>query len=162
MSVVRVSDTLTKRDLGDFSHITHIRPARDGSFLVTAQTRRGSDERGMPEFVGAQIWPDEGRVNEIWRFTTQEGVNSRTDYLPELMIGVSTSHTLGTRITDLHTGKVTRTINNSANYRPVMLSTSSREGGDWPRRLLIWGGVVLVGLFVVGIAVLIRRRRRIA
>lgn len=160
LSVVRVGEKLTKRDLGEFSHIAHIRPARDGSFLVTARSSRRSDEKGYwEELVGTRIRPDNERVEELWR-PGSEGVNERTDYLPESMIGVSTDFRLITTVTDLRTGKVTLTIDNSANARLEMTSTSF-VGHNRPIALLEeWTSVLAVLLSILVAVFLVRRVRR--
>ncbi len=144
LSVVRVGE-LTKQDLGTFAHVMHIRPARDGSFLVTARTKRYNEE-GRPEFVGTQIWTEDGRVKELWRFAREQGVNERTDYLPELMIGVSTDAYLVTTVTDLRTGKVLRTIDNSANARLEPMGPfcgTVPHDGSWS-----WGSAAIVAAVV--------------
>jgi WD40 repeat protein len=140
LSVVRIGEKLTKRDLGEFSHIAHIRPARDGSFLVTAEPPRRFD--GL--IVGSHIRPEEERVQELWRLPWEQGVNERTDFQPESMIGVSTDYRLITTVTDLRTGKVMLTIDNSANYVPYMISTShpGRIPPDWPAPWVIFVSIV--------------------
>lgn len=161
LSVIRLGNELTKYDLGEFSHIGHIRPAHDGSFLVSARTKRRDDERGHREFVGAQIWPDSRRVQEVWRFTMEQGVNELTDYSPERMIGVSTDVGLVTTITDLRTGKVTRTIDNGANYVPELISGSPH--GPRPEEAYepsLWVVLVFASIFVLLAGVVVWRVRR--
>jgi hypothetical protein len=157
LSVARVGDPLTRQDLGDFSHIGHIRPARDGSFLITARVVRR--EEFALRYVGVQVWPEGGRTQTFWEIDTHLGVSLRTDFSPRSMIGVSTDVGLVTRIVDLRTNKVSQVIDNGANYRPEILSTSSV--GVAPREgLPPWlGWVGGAGLIVLLGGILIWRRR---
>jgi hypothetical protein len=155
LSVVRTDEQLTKQDLGEFTDIGHIRPAGDGSFLVTARVGgRDSDAR----YVGVQVWPDGGRAQEVWRLGGHQGVNERTGYDPRPMIGVSTDFRLVTRVTDLRAGKTVTEIDNSANYRPEMLSSSSV--GVRPERLLLWVSGAVLGMLITGAMIWRRRRPR--
>jgi len=155
LSVVRTVDPSVKGDFGDFAHIGHIRPASGGTFLVSAQVGERFDESS--EFVGVQVWPDDGRVQEVWRFKPDQGVNERTDFLPRLMTGVSTDFRLVTRVTDLRSGQVTREIDNSANYRAEVLTYTSADIDGRGAFLFLIGGVLTVAL-VTGL--LVRRRCR--
>ena len=113
LSVVRVGNEWAKKDFGQFTYIGHIRPARDGTFLVTAQIGGRYDETAVN--IGVQVWPEVGRVQELWKLKPDHGVNDRTDYLSGAMVGVSTDWRLVTKVVALRSGRTEREIDNSEN-----------------------------------------------
>ena len=131
------------RPLGKFGFVGRVRPMPDGSFLVTAEVGRQADQT----YAGSLVWPD-GRVAEVWALGHRSRVNERTDFLPGPMIGASTNWELITTVTDLRTGQVTLTIDNSENYWSAQPDR---------RRPLLWGGAAAVGM---GVGWFIWRRRR--
>jgi WD40 repeat protein len=150
LSVVRVGDTLKRQDIGKFSYIGRIQPAGDGSFLLTE--RIGDQLEDSMHYVGVQVWPDGGRTQEVWRGAPFRDVNELTAFNPRSMIAVSTDFRLVTQITDLRSGKVLQEIDNSANSRLEMLTTSS-VGRPWQDRLLLWGGGAVAVLLLAGILI---------
>jgi hypothetical protein len=136
--------------VGRFRHIGHIRPDDAGGFLVTAG--ESSDFAG--EVAGSHYRPGGGGVKELWRLPVGRA-NRRTDFRPDSMRGVCTAFNLVTTLTDLKTGAAVWSVDNSANYRPRLLSWSSRGlfGLAWPGL-----GLVAVGGLAVGCVWLSGRR----
>src|SRR5262249_40257606 len=113
LRVVAVKD-LTKPDVGQFSHIGHIKPTEDGGFLACARVGRRFDDNIAT--VGVEYRPGPGELKEVWKLAAADAEN-QTDFDPKRMIGVSTDFRLVTRLIDLRSGKPRLTIDNSANYR---------------------------------------------
>jgi hypothetical protein len=86
--------------------------------------------------IGVQVWPATGKWKEIWMHPQTRGVNERTDFLPDTMIGVSTGYTLVTKWVDLRTGSVLGSLDNSANYRPIVVTFISGELDSWPQWIM--------------------------
>ena len=140
---VIASKDLTKKDVGQFANIGHIKPIPDGGFLACARVGRGFDENDVT--VGVSYAPGSGELKEVWKLSLANAENW-TDFDPQLMVGVSTSYRLVTRLVDLRTGKAKLTIDNSANYRESILTYTSRdfEGQGIPLLVVIAGLAALV------------------
>lgn len=146
-------------DLGKFSSIGHIRSVGDG-FVATAQMRESSS------CVGVWCLPDNQRLQEIWRLSTPD--RERTDFSTEAMIGVCTDCRLVTNVIDFRSGAVSGSIDNSANYRPVVMTSSSRDivpptlerlGVNRVSGWLVPVGGLCVVAVVLAFGVMQRRRR---
>jgi WD40 repeat protein len=160
LRVVTVKD-LSKKDVGQFSHIGHIKPTEDGGFLACARgVRRRFDDNlveddNLVATVGVEYRPGPGELKQVWKLAATDAEN-RTDFDSKRMIGVSTDFRLVTRLIDLRTGKPRLTIDNSANYRETIVSESivSSTSADFPRavRFYPWFGMVggIVALLMLG------------
>lgn len=148
LRVVTVDDTSVRTDIGQFGTIGHIKPTSDGKFLVTAETRRGSTYAGT---AGVRIDPATGREELVWRTTGNSVLERKTDFDPQSMIGISTSYRLLTSVSDLRTGAVLRTIDNSAAYHQAIRGESR---STW--RSVAAGAATVAGL--VGVVILMVRR----
>jgi hypothetical protein len=158
LRIVALGKKPVVRDIGQFAQIGHIRPAKDGSFLSSAQLRKWFDEENSEHtsvVVGVQVWPITGRVKELWNHPQRIGVNGHTDFLPDSMIGISTDYSLVTTLVDLRTGSLLGSIDNSANYRPIVVTFISGELDRWPRWVMWLCGIVIL----VALAQLASRRR---
>jgi WD40 repeat protein len=150
LSVVAVAN-MTATDVGEFDNIGHIRPTRDGKFLVTGDIRRGGGAGrpvGPGGTTGTRYDPVAGRLERLWTLTGDTMGRSRTDFDPETMTGVSTDYRLVTTVIDLTTGAPRRTLDHSANYRAVVVSTY-RRGLPIRKWVLPAAGVVLLVLAAV-------------
>jgi hypothetical protein len=156
LRVVAVKEQLAKRDIGQFSYIRNIRPTKEGSFLVSA--RVGGRFAEDMAIVGVQVWPGTGGLQEVWRRPAGKDVNEKTDFALQTMIGVSTDFRLVTHLTDLRTGASLWSADNSANYRPTVVSYTSR---DVMRTGWVWLACGAGGFAVFGLLVLVIRRRRL-
>ena len=112
--VVAMDGKFAKQNIGQFSHICHIRPAEDGTFLISSMDDKADG------VIGVQVWPATGKWKELWRYPLGSGISEKADFLPQSMIGVSTDYRLVTTLVDLQTGTTLRTIDNSANRQPPL------------------------------------------
>ena len=153
LSVVRLDDKLTRRDFGEFGRIGHLRAAADGSFLVTAYTHVPRSRDRYVTCVGARVWPDEGRAEELWRLTTDSYVDLETDFSPQTMFGLRPGcGAWRAMVIDLRKGEVALTLGEREESSWFGRVVSPDRGG-W---LVLWGLLALVVLFVV----FLRRRMR--
>ena len=160
---LRVIDAqhMTLKDLGQYSYIGNIRPTAGGSFLVTAEIG-GAIKNGT---VGQLCNPATGQITEIWRASAsnEPGPERRTDFDPETMLGVSTDFRLVTSLIDLKTGAVPVTIDNSANYKPTIVSWTPRHMTGWElSNWLLLRGVIAFGVLacIVLVATRLKSRRQ--
>lgn len=163
LRLVSMDGTLTMRDLGSFSHIGHIKPTDDGAFLVTG--RVGNRHEKTAVIVGVRVRPGNEKAEELWERPNWSGVDVKTDFRPNSMIGVSTDAWLVTTVTDLRSGALLQEVDNRANSRPEMMSYSSTGVEAWLRRSWLRLAVVVVGLVMATTAILVWRqvrRRRMA
>jgi hypothetical protein len=137
---------LTSSENGQFAHIGHIQPRPDGSFLATAGVRESREDPGS--LVGVQYQPQQGQVKELWKLRSRN-VLDRTDFDPETSIGVSTDFRLVTHLVDLRTDTILLTIDNSANARLEMVSTSFRGFAKEYPFLTLLGFIILLGIVAV-------------
>jgi hypothetical protein len=171
LRVVALGKGLKKEDVGELQHIGHIRPTADGGFLVTAlAAAKGPDDRALPmesEMVGVRYSPKTTQLLELWRLPLDKKAGRRTDFDPATLLGVSTDFRLITRLIDLRTGKTRLVVDNSANYRPVLVSWTSRgkqeetgTGGIGASIgvLMIWACIALS--LIGAVWVLVRRRAK--
>jgi hypothetical protein len=79
--------------------------------------------------VGVRCHPDTGKMEEVWKLKGGEDLR-RMDFDPGAMRGVATDFRLVTRLFDLRTGEELLKIDNSANYREVILSATHGAGGS--------------------------------
>jgi WD40 repeat protein len=114
-------------DTGDFSHIGHLRATDDGGFLACAWVE--DPARTRRSVVGVRCGRGNAPTQEVWRLPNTEGLENLTDFDAGGRLGVATDFRLVTRVFNLRTGEVLLTINNSANYRPEMVSTTVH---GWP------------------------------
>jgi hypothetical protein len=142
------------QDLGEFNNIGHIKAIEGGDFLAAALV--GTNEA----CVGVRCQPGTGRIEDIWRLA--KGGRERTDFDANDPVGVCTDFHLVIQVLDLRTGAVLGIVDNSAHYRPTILTFTSRDipfvlGRLWRREP---GCVaVVLGLFVVACFLVIRRVR---
>jgi hypothetical protein len=129
LRVITVQQNLVKQDVGEFFRIGHIKAVADGSFLVSAKLEERIDAEGRIGYdvAGVQVWPSTGQLKRMWKYPLGPTANQRTDYLPDGLLGVSTDYKLVTHLTDLRTGESLRSIDNSANYKPILLTYTSRD-----------------------------------
>lgn len=132
--VVQMDGSFTKRDVGAFSDIRHIRPTGDGSFLACGRLAGRYDKDAA--VIGVRVHPGREESEELWRLTAENGVDVRTDFSPETMIGVSTDFRLVTRVIDLRTGASLQVVDNSVNNRP-------RGIWEWVRGSWLGRGAVI-------------------
>jgi WD40 repeat protein len=158
LRVVRADDTWAFRDLGEFNNIGHIKPIEGAGFLAAALVNQGEDCAGV-------LWrPETERLENLWQLAGQN--RERTDFEPTAMVGVCTDHRLVTRVVDLRIGAALGTVDNSADYRPTVVTYTSRDIiplmlGRLLHRSPIRLVGVAVGLGVLGgVVVLWRIRRR--
>jgi WD40 repeat protein len=121
-----------------------IKSAEDGGFLVTQVNGDLEGQRWRPGAKDLEV---------LWHrpFLDEEGIS---DFLPDELIGISTDFRLVTRLIDLRTGAELGKVDNSANYRVTILSTtvSGFPGG------LAALGVVAVLAVIAAVSILRRRR----
>jgi len=128
LRVLRLDDKPASRDTTQLGYIGHIKPVEGGDFLVT-DARRDGEKNFM---VGSRCTPSTGELKEVWKVAAGEDWR-RMDFDLITMRGVYTSWSLKTRLIDLRTGEELLKIDNSANARPEMVSTSFGPGvGDKP------------------------------
>jgi len=148
LRVLKLDEPPVLKDAGQFSYIGHIQATEDGCFLATVE---GPD--WLPR-VGVRYDPGRSRLEELWKSSDHERVQSLTDFDPSTLVGVSTDFRLVTHVTDLRTGTPKLKIDNHANYREELLSWNSNDEnpqGDAPW-LLVWflvGGGSFFGLVMV-------------
>ena len=144
--VFTMGEKILVKDAGDFSPY-HLRPIASGLFLVTCAG------------AGVIFNPETGEAKEIWK--TDAAVE---DFDQASLLGVSTRYNLITRVTDLRTGKIAFTIDNSANYR----DSEDLLGGliltvlkNWPLLVAVATVVMLVGVLVVYLRANRRKARKL-
>jgi hypothetical protein len=152
LRVVALDPPPTARDVGQFACIGHIRPAEGGDFLVTAEAGQRAEGTSV---VGVRYSPGRDQVEELWRLGAGRGVNRLTDFDPETLLGVSTDFRLVTTLTDLRTGTSRLVIDNSANFRPEIVTSSSVGGSSW-----LLPGCGAVTLVLAGLLAVMFRRYR--
>jgi WD40 repeat protein len=150
--VVAMDGKCARHDVGQFSQICHITPAEDGTFLLT-----GMDDK-TDNVVGVQVWPATGKRKELWRYPPKNGISKKTDCLPQSMIGVSTDYRLVTTLIDLQTGTTLRSIDNSANREPPLVT---RIWNDLVEQVG-WVGLVCGAIIAIGLLAFLLRRRRVS
>jgi hypothetical protein len=130
LRVVEVGDPPSWKDIEGL-YPRHVRPAEDGTFLVSGTWWTGEwfgprhELRGAP--VGVRLDPATAKSEEVWNARNGEASRATHDFDPGLMLGVVTRFDLVTTLYDLRTGGVRLTIDNRRNYRPSILSTNSRS-----------------------------------
>lgn len=117
------ASTLWCRDIGDFAQIGNIRPDDNGTFRVTALGPYGPQPQIM---LGLRFDPDAQELKKLWDAPCKSVVERRTDFDPTTMIGVSTNYKLITSVIDLRNNTIRKTIDNSANFRPIVVTWSTR------------------------------------
>ncbi|MFO0797251.1 MAG: WD40 repeat domain-containing protein [Gemmataceae bacterium] len=148
LSLVEVATPNARVDVGNFRRIGAIRPQPDGSFIFTAV--KHWDPVIGERTGGFQVTPGDRQVRELWALDPHEHrVNHRTTFDPRSLLGVSTDFRLVTRIADLRTGNPLRVIDNSANARAEMMSTTvmGLSSQYWPATA-VWcvsGLIALLG-----------------
>jgi hypothetical protein len=157
LRVVKTDGTWSFRDLGEFSYIGHIRPIPDGGFLAAAEVR--NDECCL----GVRCRPDPGRLEQVWRLVTDG--REKTDFEINSAIGVATDYRLVTTVLDLRTGSELGSLDNSANYRPIVMTYTSADVYEATvKRFRQAGGLAVVGFLalccIAGVAVWRRQTRR--
>jgi hypothetical protein len=160
LRVVTAGDGWAVQDLGEFGNIGHIKPDEGGGFLAAALARDSQSSTGV------RCWPAAGRLEEVWRLPTGDG--ERTDFTTGDSVGVATTSRLVTRVVDLRTGAVLGSADNSANYRPIVVTYTAK--GIVPQLLEVFeptgptglgrASAVLVVLGTVVALWLVLRRRR--
>jgi hypothetical protein len=168
LRVVGMDGTFSKRDFGTFSHIGHISPSPEGGFLVCGRIEGKHDEaaviiglRVQPSVEGVQEiwkqplwrWPNSGGVEERWKPLVWTGIDIKTDFLPVSMIGVSTEFRLITQVIDLRTGALLQQVDNSMNYRPILVTYTSTAIVQW--LLGSWLGLAIIIAVLLGVATVI-------
>jgi WD40 repeat protein len=156
LRVVTVNGGPVAKDEGQFENIGHIRPTEDGGFVASARVRK-NQEPGDRSVVGVHYQPQTDQLKQIWDFPSKN-VKEKTDFDTEAMLGVSTDFRLITHLTDLRNGTVVFTIDNSANARQEMISTTWRGLGDTIAKSSF--AVILGIALVIGILVILIRRLR--
>jgi WD40 repeat protein len=155
LAVVQLGDKLTRRNLGWFGEIGHLRVAADGSFLVSAGTTRFREPSTDVSFIGVRIWPTEGRTERLWLSTRENGLYQRTDYSLRSMIAVTPGSDRGiAKITDLRTGKVVLAIGEFKNDT-IKAQPPEKVSSDW---FWLW---IAAGAFVLIVAVAVVWRWRV-
>ena len=149
-------ENLATTDVGKFAHIGLIRAIGNSSFLACAYAGRRFENNAI---VGITYQADSGELKEIWKLSTTD-VENKTDFDPKQMIGLSTDYRFVTRLIDLQTGKPRLTIDNSANYRESIVSTSSR-GLPFAETRIVWLVVVPLALAGCVVIYLMIKRMRI-
>ena len=132
--VFTMGEKILVKDAGDFSP-TRLRPIANGAFLVTC--------------VGAGVIfnPETSAVKEIWKADA-----AVEDFDQASLLGLSTRYNLVTSVTDLRTGKLALTIDNSANYRgseDLLGSLLLTAVKNLPLVIAVGVVVLLVGVLVV-------------
>jgi hypothetical protein len=148
LTILSVADNLSRRNFGQFTRITSVRPTDDGAFLVTADNGQHRYDKNA-HMIGVQIRPDTGQLRELWKLPFKERQFFETEcyhYAQQAQIGVATDFRLVTTVVDLPTGNVVFVIDNSANEIP---------GLYWSGLLIGLGS--LVATWLLGCAM--RRRR---
>ncbi len=148
--VVAMDGKCAKQNIGTFSHICQIKAVEDGTFLVSSMDDKADG------VVGVQVWPATGKWKELWRYPLGNGISEKTDFLPQSMIGVSTDYRLVTSLIDLHTGKTLRSIDNSANRQPPLLTRILNDVVEQ----VGWIGPVFGAIIAIGLLAFILHRRR--
>jgi WD40 repeat protein len=172
LRVLTLDANPTFRDVVKLGYI-HIRPVEDGDFLATGTRREG----GTGSAVGVRCHPATGEVEEVWK--VQGGAElARMDFDPGTLRGVYTDFRLVTRVLDLRTEAELLKIDNSANYREEIISTTVMGGEPGSSNVLntsssnvlntsyggfFWPSVAaVVGLVLVAlVAVVFWRGRRV-
>jgi hypothetical protein len=148
LRIAKLAANPESRDVARFEYIGHIR-YRGGAFLTTAVGL----ENGRHHAMGVQCDPVTGTVTEVWKIAGGNQME-RMDFDPATMRGVYTDFRLVTRLVDLRTGGTLLQIDNSANYKEEIVSTSSVFHLSFQ---LLLGGLVMAVLIVL----IIWRRRRL-
>jgi hypothetical protein len=124
---------------------------------VTALVKNGNAGGQKP--VGLTCDPRTGEMRTVWESRAGWVDRGRTDFDADAMRGVSTDYRLVTSVIDLKTDAALLTVDNSANFRPTLVSWSRRPNGlvllvrrKWP--LFMAGAACVVALTVL----LLRRR----
>jgi hypothetical protein len=137
------TDDMSVAALGDFLSIGNIRPTADGDFRITADA--GKIPHNVP--VGLVCDPNVGQIRQIWKAPELSDIEKGTDFDPKTMLGVSTNYRLVTSLIDLRTNAVRANIDNSANFKPIIVSwtprrMTGREFFNW----LLLRAVIVVGI----------------
>ena len=117
--------------MGQFGCIGHIKPIQGGGFHIIA---RGTG--------GFEYDPGADQLRDIWRLPAALA-EERTDFDTERMLAVSTDYLLVTNLIDLRMERRRLTIDNRANYRESVITTS--YSGNPPGTGRLGSILVLVG-----------------
>jgi hypothetical protein len=146
LRIVEVAGELKVTDVGQFGHVGYIRQTNEGGFRATAEKRSS---------IGIHWQPKTAELNEVWKST--EGP---TDFDIDQMLGITTNYRLVTKLIDLRTGAVLLTVDNSANARLEMISTSYSITGH-EGNMASWIAMILFGVpLLVGVVVVVVRGTR--
>jgi hypothetical protein len=157
LRVAATDDPSRFTDVGQFRRLGLVRPTDDGRFAVTAEA---IDRTGAQVTIGTLYDPATGELRPAWSLPTDPLAppERQTDFATDALTGISTDYRLVTSVIDLADGTVRLRVDNSANFRPTIVSWSSRGGSRVSRKgLLVLGTSVACAIVAVTIAIARRR-----
>jgi hypothetical protein len=141
LRIVTIGDNFKVEDIGQFSRVGSIRATSDGGFRAAASVPNAGGTRGI--YYDAKSV----EIKEAWSMT-----RGPTDFDLEHMLGVYTDFRLVTKLIDLRNSAVLLSVDNSANARLEMISTT--VGGSlatkfWPIVVILLGLVLVIAVVAI-------------
>jgi hypothetical protein len=122
LRILDISNSGVFCDLGQFVSVRSIRPTADGCFLATVLRTENVDGGTS---AGVMCDPAAKKLVELWSLPIDQPL--MPDFAADGHFGVTTDYRLVTQLLDLRTGKVMATVDNSPNYRPVVVTYTSKN-----------------------------------